>query len=426
MTSPRTRSADSSRPSYLAAPPLTQAEGAAEGAAILNEIEGPAGNVLAAALRDVMLWIEATPRRQRAAFHLGAGGIRNEQVRVAVEDPDLWSPLLVLALMAGDPESVGYGRVLHACQRIAEWAEARGAPATRLDFTQARALLRPRDAELALQVARLARELGDFARAESWFRHTVRLARNDDWESYVWAYVGLGVLYIRSGNPSAAQIVMLRALRTAERNRLRPLAGVAHHHLFYLSGETGQLRQAYMHARAALETYGTTHPRFKFLVADVGRFWINLGEYTRTRSVLEAVLPHLDLPNDRALILANITWASAGARDRDRYEAARSEAVGEIQQSSGRSHLAEAYLHLGYADYCVGEWARAEAMARSAADLAAASGEAEVRVLADTQVEFIRARQSRELATGTEPPVVAREAERLALDFVRALAASLS
>ena len=47
--------------------PLARAEGAAEGADILNESERPTGNILGAALQDVMLWIGATPGRQGTA-----------------------------------------------------------------------------------------------------------------------------------------------------------------------------------------------------------------------------------------------------------------------------------------------------------------------------------------------------------------------
>jgi hypothetical protein len=71
-------------------------------------------------------------------------------------------------------------------------------------------------------------------------RHTVQLDRKTDWETYVWAYVGLGVLYINAGNLAAASTVMSRALKTALRHRLRPLSDVAHHHLFHLAAEAGR------------------------------------------------------------------------------------------------------------------------------------------------------------------------------------------
>lgn len=391
---------------------------------MIRESPGPEGIVLAGALRDVMLWVETPASERKAAFEPSGSGRRVEQIKAARLDEDLWVPTLTLAGLVAEPCGADSRRLLYACQRVVSWAEERGRPATKLAFAQAAALLRPGDAKLALEVARLARELGEQARAESWFRHTVRLTRANDWETYVWAYVGLGVLYIRAGNLAGAQTVMLRALKTATRHRLRPLAGVAHHHLFHLTVEKGHLSEAYLHARAALGAYlVSSDPALAGLAADVGRFWMQVDEAGRALSLFEQAVPALSDPNVRAMVSANSAWAAATLDDRSQYEALRARTVELIDLAVGRTRLDEAYVLLAYADLRMDEWDRAHASAQHALRLSQATGNAEVRVRAESLRENVKARvagvEQRRIIEG---PVIARQADSLASEFIQAFA----
>ncbi|HEX8433411.1 MAG TPA: hypothetical protein VF625_19125, partial [Longimicrobium sp.] len=178
-TSSRASSTRSPR-SYVTAPPITRTSGA-EGAEVLDEIEGAPGVLLWATLRDVMLWLE-TPAEERAGiFPAGAGRERRAEVEGSGVDAALWAPLLIVAETMDSPTDADPVRVAHACRAVAGWAEGCRAPATRLAFAQAAALARPEDPRLALATARLARDLAQPARAESWFRRTVKLARGNDW-----------------------------------------------------------------------------------------------------------------------------------------------------------------------------------------------------------------------------------------------------
>lgn len=420
MSQSTTRGVTGVRRGYRTAPPLTHGERSAEGAEIMREIPGPDGILLAGAFRDLMLLIESASGSLVVAFHPAAPGIREEQVR-RVHDMDLAGPLIILAMN----HAVGTAdlpRVLYACHRIATWAEDRGAPATRLAFTQACALADPTDIDSALTVARLARELGQHAKAESWFRHTVRLSRGREWGAYVWAYVGLGVLHIRSGNLPAAHAMMTRALRTAEHKRLRHLAGVAHHHLFHLATEAGRIRDAYAHARRALESYRGGYEALPGLVADVGRFWLALGEPGRALPLFEQAQSVIADQNVRAMVTANVARAAADLGVADHYERARREALDLVTAARGRARIGETYASLAYADLAMGEWSRAESMAHAALEIATAAGEAEVRLIAEAQLEAARAgRAAKDHLEATEGPVLAREAERLAVELVHAL-----
>ncbi len=413
---------DRGRP-YLAAPPILHAEGRAEGAKILHELPGASGLCVYGALRDLTAWLDTPAESRSALFSLHAGNRRADLLRAVHPDTDLRAPLAVLAELVVEPVHVDSTRLVHACRRIATWAEAHDAPGTQLEFTQAAARLRPRDAALAVEVGRLARETAEHARAESWFRHAIRTARGTDWRSYAWAYIGLAVLYIRTGNRPAAEALLDRALRTARRRRVGAAEGAAHHHLFHLATEAGRIREGYEHAQAALGAYGTDHPQLPALVHDVGRYWLHLGAHERAIPLFECVFGAVPSANDRALAASNLARASAGAGLRDRYEAARTAAVENAGRAKGTYRLAHAYEALAHADLSVGEWERAERAASAALELASATGDSEVRLTAEIQMEAARAARAESTApTAVESPAAVRQARVLANDLVRVLA----
>lgn len=411
-----------SRRSYLAAPPLTQSENAAEAAEVIRESPGPEGIVLAGALRDLMLWVETPESERKAAFDPSGSVPRVEQIKAAGLDEDLWVPTLTLAGVVDDPCGANSRRLLYACQRVVSWAEERGRPATKLAFAQAAALLRPDDAKLALEVARLARELGDQARAESWFRHTVRLTRANDWETYVWAYVGLGVLYIRAGNLAGAQTVILRALKTATRHRLRPLAGIAHHHLFHLAAEAGRARTASEHVLAALNFYGPAHPRLPYLVSDLARFWLEIGQFRPSLALFEKVILVLTDTNEQAMVSANSTWAAALAADPETYERLRRRTIALVRDTEGRSYLDDTYAAIASADLLMNNWQRAAVAAEEAVRLAVAGGNVEVRYKAEGLRDLALAEQIPAHSPETAAAGFTRHAESLTGDLLNALA----
>lgn len=418
----RSTSRGRGRNSYRSAPPQTHTDALAEGAEIVREVPGATGVILASALRDLMLWIESASEERGSLFAADAGDRRARLIELNDLEQPLWMPVLSLALVTESATSVEVPRLLDACRRLAGWADDRGFPATRLAFVQSAALLRPEDASLAVEVARLARELGQTGRAESWFRHAIRATRRSDWDGYVWAYVGLGVLYIQSGNLAAANTVMHRALKTAVRQRLRPLAAVAHHHLFTLAVEAGRIREGYEHVRLALEFYGPDHPRLSGLVTDLGLFWVTQGQPGRARSLLERVLLVSQDPNERAMASANTAWAAAAAGDRTAYEQFRHRTLDLIADAHGRAHMDDVYLNLAYADTAILEWERAVEVGTRARDLARVTGRAKILVEAESIVAAARAAQTTPARTMVaEDEGLTRRGNRLAGELLTAL-----
>lgn len=383
-------------------------------------MDGPEGLLLCAALRDVMLWLEH-PRGERGA--LFAPGRRGGADQLALP-PAVDAPFAVLQRLSADAAGIDEAEIEGACRAIAEWAGELGAPATRLAFLQSAAIAAPANAALACDVGRIARDLGDHARGESWFRHAVRIARNRDWTSYVWGYVGLGVLYIRTGNLPAARAVMMRALRASRRHRLRPLAGVAHHHLFHLTTEAGRIGEAYDHAWQALRAYGPEHERLPMLASDVGRFWLHLGVSDRAYIVFRQAMTALSDTNDRAMVASLRTWAAAGMRERSLYAASRKETLDLVSSTTSRRLLEDTYAALAHAAVILGEAQDAADAASEAIRFAIASGNNEVKVVAEDLLSSAHLgcehRDTR--ASTSETPRLARQGERLAGEFVRALA----
>ena len=216
--------------SYRALPLVLVTDGEWEGGPILREITTAHGLLLFGILRDVMLWLLLPPARRAVAFDDVGGPSRRRRVVPNDLPQELRRPLSILARVRDANDA----NISDACLAVADWARNTGARETELAFRQAAALAHPTDIGLSLGTARLARDLSHLRRAETWFRRAIKLARlGKDWEAYIRGYLGLGLMFSRAGNGPAAKAVMERALNTARRWRLRPLAGEAHHQIFH-------------------------------------------------------------------------------------------------------------------------------------------------------------------------------------------------
>ena len=403
------------RPSYVAAPPLTHPHDAAEGADVLAEVAGSAGVLLWGALRDVMLWARTPAAARAALFGAGAAGVRRAEIARAAPEAELWGPLLTLAEMTGAPERADVARVVYACRAVVQWAEQRSAPGTRLAFAQAAALAHPESPRLALDTARTARDLARYAQAETWFRRAVKLARGSEWETYGWSYVGLGVQYVRTGNYPAAQALFSRGLRTSRKRRLRELEAVSLHHLFTVAAERHDYRTAYDHAMAAVAAYPAGHRRLPALANDIARLWVHHNRLERALPVFEALAPRIADVGERMIVTANLARAAAGLGDWTRYDSARLRTTRYLAAVPDDAHAGEAWVILATADAAIGAWLAVEESAGRALEISEQRGEAEIRLLAEEQLEAAR-RHCASLSDiwVEEPATLQRRAERLA------------
>jgi tetratricopeptide (TPR) repeat protein len=368
MPPPAGRTERRPRPSYLAAPPLLSESEPFEGAALLREHPGALGAVLWKSLRDVSAWTDAGGGRA-GLFNPAAGAARPDEIAGSSAEPELWGPLLVVARLLQRPDDVDYARLVNACRAVARWGERRGFTAVQLAFTQAAARLAPDHPRLAYAVGRLSRDQCEYARAETWLRASIRLARGRDWHTYALAYLSLGTLYQQLGNLPAARTLTLRGLRTTVRRRLRRLEGTAYHNLVVLTTESGDYPQAQRYAGLALQRYGAGHPRLPQLAYDLGIVWFLCGYFERALPVLEAVLPHFSGAY-RALALASTARAAAGVGDHDRFDRYWTEAASALEANGEHSFAPEGWLALARGAVSARDGARAQRAAGRAREIA--------------------------------------------------------
>lgn len=421
MPPPAGNPARRSRPSYLAAPPLLSESEPFEGAALLREHPGALGAVLWKSLRDVCAWTAVAPHDRAALFPPGAAEARAAEVAGAAAEPELWGPLLVIQQLVASPGDVDHPRLVHACRAIARWGERRGFTAVQLAFVQAAACLAPEHPRLAYAVGRLARDRGEYARAESWLRTSIRLARGADWHTYALAYLSLGTLYQQLGNLPAARSVTLRGYRASVRRRVRPLQGVALHNMFALAAEGADYARAQQYARAALACYGEGHPRLPALAYDLGCVWFLSGNFDRALPVLEAVVPHLPDTVERALALANTARAAAGCGDGSRFDHYWTLASAAADKYGVNATVAEAWLNLARGAVSLRQRQRAEDAAGRAKELAYLLRLNQVQVEADAVLDSARAPAREAVQRTVEPPPALSGAEELAREVVRSL-----
>jgi len=244
------------------------------------------------------------------------------------------------------------------------WAREREKLGTALLFAQAAALASPEQGRAGYDVGSLALLMDRPARAETWLRRTVGVARRGkDWESYALAYADLGALYAERGDVEAARRHYSRAVRTSRRAGHLTARGVALHGLFVLEMEDGRLDEAEVYARKALRAYGAEHPRRAELLHDIARLWVVRERPSRATSMLKKLLPGRREGQERAFTLALLARAAADGRDRGEYEQAWGTAWEAVDYDLSGAH-ASALLELTRAAARLQDWPRMQQASR--------------------------------------------------------------
>lgn len=216
------------------------------GVAVLDEFEPALGLALFQTVRSVLLWAAAAPDERPDLFTATALRARLRLLARAKPSPAVTRQLEELANLVLGKEKVADPRaVAAACSTLSTWAEEREALKTAVEFAQAAALARPRSAPLALRVGELLYRAGRNARAETWFRRTLTLARSTtDPNTYADASVDLAWVLVHDGRVAAARTHLIRAVRAARRAGLRSTHAQTLHALIRFALVTGDLAVA--------------------------------------------------------------------------------------------------------------------------------------------------------------------------------------
>jgi len=404
-------------------PALTHGDtDAFEGLSVLDEIPGELGMLLWQSLRDAMLWGRSNQAERGALFAEGADRARIAALLTAGAPVEVEEPIKAIAAMLAGAETAREENVALACREVSQWAETRGLLATALAYSQAAAVVTPADPAASYTVGRLARRRAEHARAETWYRRTVALARQaGDWPTYALAFAGLGNVYVQRGSFPAARRFLVRALRAAGRNSLHDIEGMALHDLFGIALEVGDADEANELARRAFQAYGPLHPRLPRLAHDVAYFWCTQGCFAPALPVLQSVLKHFSEPADRLSVLGDIGRAAGGAGDRTTFQEAWDETLELIGSNGGQDTAARACLDLAHGALSLGAWERAEDAAQRALDGATRRGDAKTRLTAEALVEAARRHQHAERAASAGREAWRETADVLATDFVHSL-----
>lgn len=402
-------------------PAIVHGAEALEGTEILSEYGGELGLVLWQAVRDVSLWSSINPPEARAGlFGPSAGKRRAASVLAADPDASIAAPLATVARILEDPTGTPAEQVMLACREISQWADARGTLATSLAFAQAAAFACPGNAASGLRVGQIARRRAEYARAETWFRRTIGLARQArDWASYAEAFLALANLYQQRGNLPVARQLNIRAFRAAKRHTLRHVLAASLHNLFVIAGLSEQHDEAEALARSAFEAYDPENPRVPAFAHDVAYFWSSRGQFAPALSVFQALLPHITTPTDRIGVLGSVARAAGGTGDRAEFERVRQEIWTMVRASDVGEQSAGVLTDLARGAASLGEWAEAEEAATVAEEIASKREQAQVVMTAQAILDAVR--HERRFETNLETVEVTSDVDGLATDLVRTL-----
>lgn len=264
-----------------------------EGAAILAEIPGDLGVLLWRTTRDLALWADAPPEVRGNLFADGSGDVRLVRLASTEVPPAISASIDTISGMLSVGERADAGILSICCLEVAAWARREGLVHTALGFAQAGALTSPEFAEAALHTGIAAAAAGQDARAGTWLRRAVSLARREkDRAAYAAALVELGALYERRGNTARAENFYRLAYRAGRRvkgdasTRMR-----AAHGLFRLARPSNG-GSAAQFALAALRAYRPHSLGGPQLLLDLARFWTEMGELGRAGVILRRLSPY--------------------------------------------------------------------------------------------------------------------------------------
>jgi tetratricopeptide (TPR) repeat protein len=360
-----------------------------EGADILDEFRGALGVLLWRAVRSVTLW-SAVPAGERTQLFAPASARRWLRDAAAPEAPRPLRRLLrTLASVLASTHAGSERRAAHACLEVSRWAEREGAPGTALCFAQASACAAPADAAGALATGVLALQRGQDARAESWLRRALVLARRQaDRSVHAEACLHLGGLLERRGQKFAAERLYLRAARLARRSGLRHVRSDALLALFRKAAR-GDAREAAEYARAAFGALGPADARVSELAYELACFYLAREDHAAALPLLKCLLPHGGTVASPALLLACIARAAAGTGDRALYADASGRAW-ERLVTSEQDPSGTVYLELACAALSLREWEDAERAGQAALGAAQdGTGSSEERDAAETLLKQV-------------------------------------
>jgi len=340
--------------------------------------------------RLVTTWTAQAPHN-RFGF-LEIDGIRALMIRIDGNDlspneeprPALLS--ILCEMIAATPDMQ---RLAYACLAVTDWALAVGAVETALAYARSAAALSG-NARYAWIAGKLLRENGRVLQSEEWFHAAHRLAmRTHDWDVRAWSLLSLGHMLLTVGRYAAGREYFERALIVVERFKLEDRRLEAHHHLFDAALAMQDYTRVAKHGRVVADGYGLDHPRFPYFTHDLAVYWMERGDYERSRDCLSSLLDRYFHENaaERLLLTASTMRAAAGCGDHRAFDRLLPTLV-ELRGPAGSSPLvAQALQTAGLGSSMLRRWSEAEELLVSALEAAKQTGQEDTRSAAEKLLE---------------------------------------
>jgi len=388
-----------------------------DGQPIPDEVSGDEALVLWKTFRAVQLWSQLEPR-QRKEMHSPEAYRARVNHLAQVEGLREIAPA-VESLSGLFQKSLPATTVAARCRAIEDWAEAKGAPRTAVEFAQLAALAMPADAAAAARVGRRVRDLAEYARAESWYwAAIVRARKAGDWQAYVLSTLGLGITGILRGNYPAARRSLERGVRRARRQGLTTHEAMAWHEMTVLAIKTENLPQTVQYGRSALRLYGPDHPRVPWLAHDLAVFWMKRGYFDVALDIFLATPADLGSAADQLAHFASIARAAGATGSLEQFEGATQRLEALLLNSQTASRAATALVDAARGALSLGLLEHATEYSTRALCLARARGEGEQEWEAEGLLQEVHASDAVRTVGTTRAP---RKVLELASEIVESL-----
>ena len=386
---------------------------------ILRELPNVVGLVLWQNLRHTHDWVQTTGDKRNSLFHrtdAQAAWVREKRAEARRTTPELAAALTTFETWLRSPEAVPNAALADACEMIARWAYTQGFVDTGAHYAEAAAQIEPPNLGRTIAAAKMARDSGDMKRAERWFGLVIVTARSGkQWEEYIRANLGLGILFMLTKQDQRARKHLEHAAKKARREGYEWLAAEAQHDLFQFMTIRGNYEAAEVHARKALEWYPKNNPRLPFLVADAAFLLILRRHYSEAVELLRHFLRAKDKPPQNLLGLSMFVRALGAMGQRRKFERMRRKLLREIPQTTVE---AAARWHLAEGERAMGRWQQASEEAAESLSLSLARQDAETAEFARWTLGEVEARRP-------VPVEVARAAPEVT-EFVRLVTSRLA
>lgn len=368
---------------------------------VIAEIESDFGAELYALVRQVRLVADCPAHRRAKLFRKGNRHVAERRTEALHEAPTSIRPSLRILMRITGSTPPSDREAALACESIAMWAQEEGFADTAVHFAEAAAAISPNDPYFGFVAGRTNRVVGIPWRAEVFYSRAIRYGyRQQNWDVYVRANLGLGRLHADRGRVRIAAKHFFTAARAALDQGHDWLAAQTYHDLFPLHYELGDLTKAHELAHKALATYPQHHERYPVAVHDFLLLLIFENHFAEAWPVLERLVQAPLRSHDKVLVWGTIARVAGALQKTAEY----AEAEARVLELAPHwdAFAPAAYLGLAAGAHGLRDRALAMSYANRALVLADAKDDRQARRLAQELLDQLAA------ATPPPPPVPLR------------------